>query len=108
MYRQAERRRLRLERDNEDLHEALLRARLRAIETDTRHTSKLLYLTGVIKQLEHELYRNGNHKTQTNPSAKFSKSQLRQMIQLCHPDRHNSSKTSIEITQLLVSMKDTV
>ena len=108
MYRHAERRRAQLERDNEDLHEELLRARLRVIEATTRHRGELLYLTGVIKRLEHELYRNGHHKTQTTHSAKFSKTQLRQMIQLCHPDRHNSSKTSIEITQLLVSMKDTV
>lgn len=31
---------------------------------------------------------------------------LRRLIQLCHPDRHNSSKLSIEMTQLLVKMKD--
>jgi hypothetical protein len=31
---------------------------------------------------------------------------LRRLIQLCHPDRHKSSKLSIEMTQMLVKMKD--
>jgi hypothetical protein len=31
---------------------------------------------------------------------------LRRLIQLCHPDRHKSSKMSIEMTQMLVKMKD--
>jgi hypothetical protein len=31
---------------------------------------------------------------------------LRRLIQLCHPDRHSGSKLSIEMTQMLVKMKD--
>ena len=36
----------------------------------------------------------------------FSKEQLRKLIQLCHPDKHNGSALSVEVTQFLNSLKD--
>lgn len=33
--------------------------------------------------------------------AQFTPEQLRKMVQLCHPDKHNGSKLAVEVTQLL-------
>lgn len=41
-------------------------------------------------------------KQTTIPAAR-----LRQLIQLCHPDKHNGSATSNEVTQWLLEMRKT-
>lgn len=35
----------------------------------------------------------------------FSAEEINQLIRLCHPDKHNNSKSSTEITQKLLQMR---
>jgi hypothetical protein len=38
-------------------------------------------------------------------AAPIPEDKLKKMIMLCHPDKHNGSKTSTEITQWLLSLR---
>jgi hypothetical protein len=75
------------------------------------HDAKMETLEHRIKVLEAEKYTmlkmihtfedvliNGNS---TSNSGTFTDEQLRKLLQLCHPDKHNDSKLSIEVTQML-------
>lgn len=37
--------------------------------------------------------------------ATLSRARVRQLLQLCHPDKHGGSKTATEITQWLLAIK---
>lgn len=39
------------------------------------------------------------------PSAQFTEEELSKLIRLCHPDKHNNSLTSNEMTVRLLAMK---
>jgi hypothetical protein len=37
--------------------------------------------------------------------AQLDATRLRQLLQLCHPDKHNGSRTAVEVTQWLLSQR---
>ena len=39
-------------------------------------------------------------------SNQFSQDEIKTLINLCHPDKHQQKKSAVEITQKLLSMKD--
>jgi hypothetical protein len=54
-----------------------------------------------------ELIRRYNElKQNRNPApAALDQTTVRRMLQLCHPDKHDNSPASVEITQLLLKMR---
>lgn len=45
-------------------------------------------------------------KIPNNDISGFSEEDIRSMIYLCHPDKHNSSSASTRITQMLIARRD--
>jgi hypothetical protein len=64
-------------------------------EALARANEEIAALNAAVRQLLRE---------RTAP-GKIPPARLRQLIQLCHPDRHGGSKVSTEVTQWLLSMK---
>ena len=43
--------------------------------------------------------------TNRNGSSQFSREEIKQLVRLCHPDKHNGSKTASAITAKLLTMQ---
>jgi hypothetical protein len=43
--------------------------------------------------------------SQSTQPTQFTDQELKRLIQLCHPDKHNSSQLSVEMTQKLNQMR---
>jgi hypothetical protein len=43
-----------------------------------------------------------------NPPSQFTQEDVNRLIRLCHPDRHNNSDVSNEITKKLLQLRDTL
>jgi hypothetical protein len=52
------------------------------------------------------LNKNGTVKPQKSYSSSIPKQLLPKLIMLCHPDKHNGSKMSVEVTQQLLKLRD--
>ena len=40
------------------------------------------------------------------PSLRVPPARLRQLLHLCHPDKHNNSRTATEVTQWLLELRE--
>ena len=76
-------------------YESLLRNRklMEEIELDNRLIARLNRLVDSLKDKASE------------SSGQFTQSELRSLILLCHPDRHNGKESAITLTQKLISMR---
>lgn len=45
-------------------------------------------------------------EAQLDASALLSKDDIRRLLQLCHPDKHDGKKIAVEMTQKLLSLKE--
>ena len=41
-----------------------------------------------------------------NPKPQFSQEEIRKLISLCHPDKHDGRQIAIEMTQKLLQLKE--
>lgn len=41
-----------------------------------------------------------------NPKPQFSQEEIRKLINLCHPDKHDGKQMAIEMTQKLLQLKE--
>lgn len=82
---------------------------------ETKYNYRLCWRCHVDERVEnarqagyHEGYWAGltagrREKTETGSALPLSR--VRQLIQLCHPDRHGGSPTSVEVTQWLLGLR---
>lgn len=49
--------------------------------------------------------RQPQDQQQTEPKLNLNQEMIRKMISLCHPDKHNNSETSTEVTRYLLNLK---
>jgi hypothetical protein len=74
-----------------------------ALSTLTRKHAALIKKWNALI-IEHN---NGNWvRPSRQHSTQFSQDDIRRLIQLCHPDKHDSSKTAVEMTQKLLAMRN--
>lgn len=41
-----------------------------------------------------------------NPKPQFSQEEIRKLISLCHPDKHDGKQMAVEMTQKLLQLKE--
>lgn len=47
----------------------------------------------------------GGQELLDGDNTKFSKEEIRTLIQLCHPDKHNGKQSAVNITKKLLSLR---
>lgn len=67
---------------------------------------KILYssLLKMYNELVEQINRKGGTQFMNGTSAQFSQTEIKALIRLCHPDRHNGRQLAVDITAKLTSM----
>ncbi len=81
----------------------LTKARVKLIDANMRIIELKSALNAMKNHLHEKSKKVDNEKSQQKT---FTDEELRKLVQLCHPDRHNGSKTSVEMTQLLNKLRE--
>lgn len=68
--------------------------------------SKWNQLVSRINALGGEEFLSGGERCRHQPARQFDKSELRCLLQLCHPDKHGNSALAQRMTAKLLEMKE--
>ncbi len=86
-----------------DLQMDLAKARVNLIDANM----EIIELKSAIVDMKNHLYEMYKKVDSQKAQQKtFTDEELRKLVQLCHPDRHNGSKTSVEMTQLINKLRE--
>jgi hypothetical protein len=89
-------------------HDRVVRDKI--FERSQKESYRDMYLTLVLKwnHLVDKVNQAGGEKAlmnqQSNPTQ-FSQEDIRRLLQLCHPDKHDGKQSAVEMTQKLNRMK---
>jgi len=59
----------------------------------------------LLDQLKDEKTRNSHNINNSNSNSQFSKNEIKTLIMLCHPDKHDHSVKAKDITAKLLEMR---
>lgn len=84
-----------------------LRTALDGAQNDAIHYHKKFNdLAHRWNNLVNRINRAGGESIFDRDKSQLSESDIKRILQLCHPDRHNNSDLSVEITQKLLKLRD--
>ena len=93
------------------------RCNLRFVSHDERHKTclvcwkelkgyKLTLVDDAFRDLQFVLLEHEDYLAGRDKPAMLTSGQIYDLIQLCHPDRHNGSKRSTELTKWLLELRN--